>query len=227
MWKWASRALIARAAWNWWRARHIRAENAAYFLDSKSERELLSSSNKGLVLDGAEEMCIRDSLKTDAREQALKTRTHEPSRKETLKARLHSLFERASTFKELAELSKAEGFNFYQRGKTVGVAVRDPDGQERKHRLSTLGVEAHYEMTNRRLAEPAKKPERVRQEPPKAAPAAERAHRPEPERVRMPERQQEPAKPERPEPTALAVSYTHLDVYKRQYVGQPQPQPIL
>ena len=143
-----------------------------------------------------------ERLKTDAREQALKSRTHEPSRKEALKARLHSLFERASTFKELAELAKAEGFNFYQRGKSVGVSVRDPDGQERKHRLSTLGVEAHYEMTNRRLAEPAKKPERPK-EPPKAAPAAERAHRPEPERVRMPERQQEPAKPERPEPTAL------------------------
>ena len=144
-----------------------------------------------------------ERLKTDAREQALKSRTHEPSRKEALKARLHSLFERASTFKELAELAKAEGFNFYQRGKSVGVAVRDPDGQERRHRLSTLGVEAHYEMTNRRLAELARRPERARQEPPKAAPAAEGAHRPEPERVRMPEPQQEPAKRERPEPTAL------------------------
>ena len=144
-----------------------------------------------------------ERLKTDAREQALKSRTHEPSRKEALKARLHSLFERASTFKELAELAKAEGFNFYQRGKSVGVSVRDPDGQERKHRLSTLGVEAHYEMTNRRLAELARRPERARQEPPKAAPAAEGAHRPEPERVRMPEPQQEPAKRERPEPTAL------------------------
>ena len=54
MWKWASRALVARAAWHWWRDRHIRAENAAYFLDSKSERELLSGSNKGLVLDGVD-----------------------------------------------------------------------------------------------------------------------------------------------------------------------------
>ena len=54
LWKWASRALVARAAWHWWRDRHIRAENAAYFLDSKSERELLSGSNKGLVLDGVD-----------------------------------------------------------------------------------------------------------------------------------------------------------------------------
>lgn len=144
-----------------------------------------------------------ERLKTDAREQAMKTRSREPSRKETLKARLHSLFERASNFKELAELAKAEGFNFYQRGKSVGVVVRDPDGQERKHRLSTLGVEAHYEMTNRRLAEPAKKPERTRQEPPKAAPEPERAHGPKPEGVPMPEPQQEPAMPEHPELTAL------------------------
>ena len=60
MWKWASRALIARAAWNWWRARHIREENAAYFLDSKSERELLAGSNNGLVLDGVDARLTAD-----------------------------------------------------------------------------------------------------------------------------------------------------------------------
>ena len=52
MWKWAGRALIARAAWKWWRDRHLRAENIAYFMDSKSERELLSGSKDGLLLDG-------------------------------------------------------------------------------------------------------------------------------------------------------------------------------
>lgn len=92
-----------------------------------------------------------ERLKTDAREQAMKTRSREPSRKEILKARLHSMFERASTFKELAELAKAEGVNFYQRGKSVGVIVRDQDGIERKHRLATLGLEMHYERTNIRL----------------------------------------------------------------------------
>ena len=130
-----------------------------------------------------------ERLKTDAREQALKSRTHEPSRKEALKARLHSLFERASTFKELAELAKAEGFNFYQRGKSVGVSVRDPDGQERKHRLSTLGVEAHYEMTNRRLAEPAKAQERNRPEQPRPAPEPESVKTPEPKVEEAPSRQ--------------------------------------
>ena len=60
MWKWAGRALIARAAWNWWRARHIREENAARFLDSKSERELLASSNNGLVLDGVDARLTAD-----------------------------------------------------------------------------------------------------------------------------------------------------------------------
>jgi hypothetical protein len=107
----------------------------------------------------------KERLKTDTREQSMKARTHEPSRKESLKSRLHSLFERAASYSELARLAKAEGFNFYQRGKTVGVVVRDPDGRERRHRLSTLGVEGHYAMTNERLAEPPKAPDRKRPEP--------------------------------------------------------------
>lgn len=99
---------------------------------------------------------VAERLKTDVREQAMKTRSKSPSRKEGLKARLHSLFERAVSFKDLAELAQSEGLKFYQRGKSVGVVVRDPDGQERKHRLSTLGVEEHYQMTNTRLSQPAK-----------------------------------------------------------------------
>jgi type IV secretion system protein VirD4 len=51
-WKWAGRYLVARAAWQWWRSRHIREENAARFLDSKEERELLAPAHKGLLLDG-------------------------------------------------------------------------------------------------------------------------------------------------------------------------------
>jgi len=120
-----------------------------------------------------------ERLKTDVREQAMKTRSREPSRKEALKARLHSLFERARSFKELAELARAEGFNFYQRGKSVGVVVRDPDGQERKHRLSTLGVEEHYQKTNARLSEPVKS----QSQKPMEAPGQNQEKVPEPERA--------------------------------------------
>jgi hypothetical protein len=119
-----------------------------------------------------------EKLKTDASEQAMKTRKKEPSRKETIKGRLHSLFERATSFQELASLSKEGGFSFYQRGKTVGVIVRDPDGTERKHRLSTLGLEVHYEITNRRLSEPEKKPERPTKEPAMERPEPEPARKP-------------------------------------------------
>jgi hypothetical protein len=95
----------------------------------------------------------RERLKMDVHEQAMKSHTKEPSRKEQIKAKMHHLFERANSFSELADFAKSEGFSFYQRGQTVGVMVKDPDGQERKHRLSTLGVQDHYELTNRRLTE--------------------------------------------------------------------------
>ena len=51
-WKWVSRALVARAVFQWWRSRHIRAENSARFLESNEEQKLLTNRNRGLLLDG-------------------------------------------------------------------------------------------------------------------------------------------------------------------------------
>ena len=51
-WKWVSRALVARAVFQWWRSRHIRAENSARFLESNEEQKLLTHRNQGLLLDG-------------------------------------------------------------------------------------------------------------------------------------------------------------------------------
>jgi Asp-tRNA(Asn)/Glu-tRNA(Gln) amidotransferase C subunit len=93
-----------------------------------------------------------EKLKTEANEQAMKIRTKEPSRKESLKNKIHQLFERASSFEDLGRLSASEGLRFYQRGKTIGVVVTEKDGTERKHRLASLGVEEHYVATNTRLA---------------------------------------------------------------------------
>lgn len=92
-----------------------------------------------------------ERLKTNVHEQAMKSRTGQPSQKETLKAKVHQLFERARTVDELARLLSDEGLGFYSRGKSVGILVRDEDGTERKHRLSTLGLAAHYEQMNARL----------------------------------------------------------------------------
>lgn len=107
----------------------------------------------------------REKIKSDAREQAMKARTGEPSHKEQIKARMHRMFQEAASFDELAALAKAEGFSFYQRGKIVGVSVAGPDGAERKHRLSTLGVQEHYEATNARLSAPREAKAAERQEP--------------------------------------------------------------
>jgi hypothetical protein len=118
----------------------------------------------------------RERMKTDVHEQAMKVRTGKPSRKEEFKAKMHHMLERAASFAELSDLAKVEGIAFYQRGKSVGVVVKGPDGQERKHRLSTLGVQEHYEATNRRLSElaqerPAAPPSRGSGAEPPAVPA--------------------------------------------------------
>ena len=50
--KWFSRFLIAHALYQWWQRRHLRAENAARFLDDGEQRTLFSLKNQGLLLDG-------------------------------------------------------------------------------------------------------------------------------------------------------------------------------
>lgn len=99
----------------------------------------------------------RERLKTDVHEQAMKQRTGKASQKEMLKAKLHQVFERAASVEELAKLLATEGLSFYARGKSIGVVEHGADGTERRHRLSTLGVMAHYEATNARLLNPQDK----------------------------------------------------------------------
>lgn len=93
----------------------------------------------------------KERLKTQAHEQAMKSRTGEPSRKERIKSRLHGLFEQASSLADLERLMEGEGLHVYQRGKSRGVIERLPDGSERRHRLSTLGLEEHYQAIAERF----------------------------------------------------------------------------
>lgn len=92
-----------------------------------------------------------ERLKTQTHEQAMKARTGAQSRKESLKAQLHQLFERARSPEDLEALLHGAGMATYNRGKNLGVVVRDADGQERKHRFSTLGLDAHYLATVERF----------------------------------------------------------------------------
>lgn len=112
---------------------------------------------QSLVYDRGNQV-TREKLKTQVHEQAMKSRTGGRSRKEDLKSALHQVFERAQSRDELQSLADALGAQFYTRGKSVGVMVRDPDGTERRHRLSTLGLMEHYQMTEERLAFPKGKP---------------------------------------------------------------------
>jgi hypothetical protein len=108
-----------------------------------------------------------ERLKTQADEQAMKATTGKASRKEALKTKLHQIFEQATTPSELTRLAEQIGARFYERGKSIGVIVRDPDGTERRHRLATLGLETHYAVTKSRLSQRAgekKKPQAHNQE---------------------------------------------------------------
>ena len=94
----------------------------------------------------------KERLKTQAHEQAMKSRTGEPSRKERIKSQLHGLFEQAVSMAELEKRLEAEGLSLYQRGKSLGVVERLPDGSERRHRLATLGLAEHYAVTQSRFS---------------------------------------------------------------------------
>ena len=108
----------------------------------------------------------KERLKTQVHEQAMKSRTGAQSRKETLKNQLHQLFERAQSAEDLKRLLELEGIRVYVRGRSVGVVVREEGGLERKHRLSTLGLEAHYQATELRLTAEKGSPSQNKQHEP-------------------------------------------------------------
>lgn len=109
----------------------------------------------------------KERLKTQTNEQAMRSRTGQASRKEELKAKLHQVFERAGSLEELQKSLGELGARLYTRGKSVGVVVRDGEG-ERKHRLAKLGLEEHYRATEARIAtiEKKLKPPQEPQKPP-------------------------------------------------------------
>lgn len=88
-----------------------------------------------------------EKLKTQTNEQAMKTRTGAQSRKEALKAKLHQFFERARSPEDLEGLLRAAGMSLYTRGKNFGVVLQDDQGEVRKHRFATLGLDTHYQAT--------------------------------------------------------------------------------
>lgn len=94
----------------------------------------------------------RERVKATVNEQAMQEHRGIRARKIDLAAKLHAALEQARDFKELASWCRKEGIRFYERGKTVGIIVTEPGGNERKHRLETLGVLLHYQLTNERLA---------------------------------------------------------------------------
>ena len=120
----------------------------------------------GQTLIYGREAQSKERLKTQVHEQAMKSRTGAQSRKETLKNQLHQLFERAQSAEDLKRLLELDGIRVYVRGRSVGVVVREEGGLERKHRLSTLGLEAHYQATELRLTAEKVSPSQNKQNDP-------------------------------------------------------------
>jgi hypothetical protein len=136
----------------------IQKELEAYVLARYSEL--------GQTLIYGREGHSKERLKTQVHEQAMKSRTGAQSRKETLKNQLHQLFERAQSAEDLKRLLELDGIRVYVRGRSVGVVVREEGGLERKHRLSTLGLEAHYQATELRLTAEKGSPSQNKQHEP-------------------------------------------------------------
>ena len=101
--------------------------------------------------DGRGNAASQERVRMSNREQAMHIHRGATSNKLDLAQRMHQLFERARSAEELAVLLKADNIRLYQRGKTPGLIITEPDGTERKHRLATLGLLPHYEATNARL----------------------------------------------------------------------------
>ena len=80
-------------------------------------------------------------LTKDEQERAVRT-DKEPSQKVKLAAKIHTLLAQHQDQKSLDQALQSQGLSLYQRGKTLGVI--DQDGK--RHRLSTLGVEPHYQQ---------------------------------------------------------------------------------
>lgn len=70
------------------------------------------------------------------------TQEQKPSLKESVADTIQKILFKASSLPEFKALIEKEGFHYYQRGKTQGIAQ---ESTGRKHRFSTLGVEALYQ----------------------------------------------------------------------------------
>lgn len=100
-----------------------------------------------------------NSIKTVQREQEMKRRTRQPSKKEELKNTLHAVFDQAPDQAGLQMILKNRWLSLYQRGKTFWVV----DQKGKKHRLKTLWLSRHFETLQNRFAIKEKKEQEKKQ----------------------------------------------------------------
>ena len=152
----------------------------------------------------------RETLKTSSREQNMNHARGKTSAKAALKTHMHGLFQQARSLEELSALLSQAGYSLYQRGSTRGVL---DNATGKKHRLSTLGVDEHFNITIQRMTQEPQQKKPNEQAQQKTAPQPEptpQRTRPEPERFKA-----------RPEPTKPANEQAQA---KQPEQDKPQPQ---
>lgn len=179
----------------------------------------------------------REKLKTSAREQNMRHARGKTSAKEGMKARMHGIFQQATSYEDLAALLAQAGYSLYQRGATRGIL---DNATGKKHRLSTLGVDEHFNFTIQRMTQepqqqrpsqdqgkqqqPEQPTQRTRPEPErfKARPDPQPKPEPTPERVR-PEPERFKARPEPTKPATEQAQAKPTETTKQQ---APQPDKV-
>ncbi|MGI1671639.1 MAG: hypothetical protein K6L74_15120 [Neptuniibacter sp.] len=86
--------------------------------------------------------------KSNNREQELKRRTQQPSKKDRVKEKLRDIFHSASSKQEFFALLDEQGLSIYLRGQQVGVQENQSG---RKHRLSTLGIDREFQEFSQKI----------------------------------------------------------------------------
>lgn len=92
-------------------------------------------------------------------EQELKTRRGKNSKRDKVIEDLSELFNNATTTKYFTKHLKNKGYEFYQRGKTIGIKH-----EGKKYRLKTIGLEKSYYQTIEKLDRGRKREEKRKEE---------------------------------------------------------------
>lgn len=84
----------------------------------------------------------KEQVKETVKEQEIKHRRKKQTKKEEVREQLEKIFNRSFSKEALEKAFKDQGFELYQRGKTIGIKF-----ENKSYRFKTLGIEQEYKQT--------------------------------------------------------------------------------